>query len=211
MNNQSTKVYFPLVIVFILLFMVLSLIVILINSEFKFIPNWLPQALFTGIFTLIGAYLGASQAGKYTLKSVKEQISFEKAMKIEEEHKKSYRSLRLFSNELIFLITLIKQLENYLENDEQRVYQVMLSQYILERAEIINNLLADNNLMMNISNDKFHSAVFLRILMEDLISVCEDIKQQDYLIKDAKQLDMNKGYLNSRRREIENIYEKIND
>lgn len=75
---MSAKIYFKEVVIGALILIIVTLSLKLLSLEVNFIPSWLFQNLFLGIFTLAGAFFGASQAGKYTLKSVKKQIDYQR-------------------------------------------------------------------------------------------------------------------------------------
>lgn len=207
MDNKKIYDYVPLMIIGVLTLIIISLTIVLINSEIEIIAAWFPQSIFTGIFTLAGAFLGASYAGRYTLKSVNEQIKFEKEIRKEEEYKKSERSIRLINDELMTLLSTMGSLLHFLEKPETRDLQISLSRQVIEKCQTINTLLADTNLMTTISNQKFSYVMFLKHCTDITISLCESVQSDEYLTDMAEQETV-KGILTSRKREIQKVYDK---
>ncbi|PSL41163.1 hypothetical protein B0H99_103299 [Planomicrobium soli] len=75
MANHRVKDYFYLIILGVLILIVFSLITILYTRDVLHISEEIQATFSGGIFTLIGAAIGASLAGIFTLNSVNKQIS----------------------------------------------------------------------------------------------------------------------------------------
>ena len=74
MKNFNGRELVLYVIIAVLLMIIFAMLVNKYDSTFSFLPNWFLESLFTGVFTLSGAAVGAYLAGRFTLRSVQEQM-----------------------------------------------------------------------------------------------------------------------------------------
>lgn len=185
-----------------------SLVLTLVNNEVRIIPAWFPQSIFTGVFTLGGAYLGASYAGKFTLKSVNEQISFEKQLREREEVKRNQNSIRIINDEIMMVLSTMESLIYFLEKSDARELQVSLSKQVIEYYNEFNFHVRDNSLMMNISNDHFFYVSFIKKCSGLIISICEFIQKKEFE-EDVEEQQKLKGALKGQYKSMEAAFNKI--
>ncbi|WP_434401840.1 hypothetical protein M1Q06_04225 [Planococcus sp. 11815] len=75
MTNNSKRTNLVIyTVVGALIIIIISLVLTLITEGFNIFPQWLLESVIIGGFTLLGAGSGAFLAGRYTLKSVNQQI-----------------------------------------------------------------------------------------------------------------------------------------
>ncbi|MDE4084542.1 hypothetical protein PO902_05710 [Planococcus maritimus] len=208
MKVNNLKENTPYIIIGVLIMIIASLVLTLVNNEVRIIPAWFPQSIFTGVFTLGGAYLGASYAGKFTLKSVNEQISFEKQLREREEVKRNQNSIRIINDEIMMVLSTMESLIYFLEKSDARELQVSLSKQVIEYYNEFNFHVRDNSLMMNISNDHFFYVSFIKKCSGLIISICEFIQKKEFE-EDVEEQQKLKGALKGQYKSMEAAFNKI--
>lgn len=205
-NNLKENTLYIIIGVFIMI--IASLVLTLVNNEVRIIPTWFPQSIFTGVFTLGGAYLGASYAGKFTLKSVNEQIRFEKQLREREEVKRNQNSIRIINDEIMMILSTMESLIHFLEKSDARELQISLSKQVIEHYNEFNFHVRDNNLMMNISSNHFFYVSFIKKCSGLILSICEFI-QKDEFERNVEEQQNLKGALKGQYKSMEAAFNKI--
>ncbi|MFJ7933695.1 hypothetical protein [Sporosarcina sp. NPDC096371] len=91
------KTYIFEVIIGVLVLIIISLCLNIVSSEANLLPNWFFPSLFGGIFTLVGAFIGATIAGKHAVNVMTMQQTILKREKMKElnfEFRKYYANVQ---------------------------------------------------------------------------------------------------------------------
>lgn len=130
---MKDKTFVREVIIGTLLLIIISLVLILTTKDIFKLPDWFYENLFLGVFTLVGAYLGASIAGANALK-----ISMETWNKKEKETISLYYSAGFaFDTALEDIIYYIRQIIELRETCSEIPIEVDFTKRIKKNIENI--------------------------------------------------------------------------
>lgn len=167
-NGLIILPYFLIVMLFLI---IASLILEMYENFYSFLPTWFMENLFLGLFTLLGAALGAFLAGQYTLSAVKEQIVFSRDKEIEEKERQSNTILK-FYNIAIGEVAIAGDVLLMSYENTGNYYELELLKSRLKQLDL---LIYDYDLLSKVEESKLDEIIGLRISIHNMIEAIEAI------------------------------------